>query len=238
MIPGLPIQPVPDWLDNAAPPLGNLPFDELLPNSVFYPASGVDGRPVQWLAGNFLSFVYVDFALTQEEVLDALNGNEVDFDGYHPVACRCFGPTELPLLNGIMADPAANNNWPQQILAEPFAIWAIMGRLPQFGPDHGPERFSLLHFGGDAENTFVSLYTANNTAPAVVSIIQWSDFEDPLSPLAQAVLSNPAGAPRYLFHGGGGQGGWYHEPCWPAYTEQVWLLPEDGRLRLWRRPLP
>jgi len=239
MIPGRLVQPVPDWLAEAAPPLGDLKLSELLNESVFYPASGVDGRPVQWLVGNFLSFVFVDCAVKSTTVLHGLKGKREGFRGYHPVACRRFGPKAIPLCHRTIAEPPADNNWPGQ-LRTPFAIWAIMERMPMsdLGPGHRPERFSLLHVGCDAKNSFEALYTANNIAPAVVAIIQWEEFEDPFSLLAQTVLSNPAGAPEYLLQGGGAQTEWYDRPCWPAYTELVWRLDGDEHFRLWRRPSP
>lgn len=242
MIRGLPVQPFPHWLVDAAMPLGDLKLHELLRESVFYPASGVDGRPVQWLVGNFWSFVCVDFGVTSKRILDGLKGKYEGFPGYHPIACRRFGSREIPSRDRMIANPPADSNWPRELrIRTPFAIWAIMERMPtpEFGPGHGPDRFSLLYIGSDARTSFEILYTANSIAPAVVSIIGWAEFENPLCLLAQTVLLNPAGAPQYLLHGGGGQTEWYDRPCWPSYTERLWqLLDGDEQFRLWRRPRP
>ncbi len=40
---------------------------EILEESLYYPASGFQGAPIEYLAGNFLSFVYADYG--QERII-------------------------------------------------------------------------------------------------------------------------------------------------------------------------
>lgn len=55
---------MPDWLSDLS--IGSsasneavvFPFLKILENSLYYPASGIDGRPVQYLSGFVHSFIY------------------------------------------------------------------------------------------------------------------------------------------------------------------------------------
>ena len=91
MIPDLPTQPLPDWLQNAACPLGEIPLDELLSGSVYYPAAQFDGQPVRFLAGNFHSFVYVDYGVGRNAMVEQLT----TFRGYATLAYRDVTQGEL-----------------------------------------------------------------------------------------------------------------------------------------------
>ena len=53
-----------EWLSRVDPATiqdADFPLDDILRDSLYYPASGFDGDPVRYLAGNVLSFVYVDY---------------------------------------------------------------------------------------------------------------------------------------------------------------------------------
>jgi len=134
-------------------------------------------------------------------------------------------------------DPRRSAAW----VRPPFALWAVFVRTPDFGADHGPERFSLLYIGGDGVATFQAPYHGNRAAPVAVAIIQpgtgfggnWTDFEDPDRVFARSVRENPADVPDLLLFGGFGRPDFYREPCWPDYGHQVAVL--GPALRLWCR---
>ena len=58
MIDSLPINPTPEWLQNACKENNNdyFPLQDILRNSLYYPASFFDGFPIKHLSGNFHSF--------------------------------------------------------------------------------------------------------------------------------------------------------------------------------------
>ena len=54
---------VQNWLDKVTPNTirnGRFPLVDILRDSLFYPASGFDFRPIKYLEGCVCSFVYVD----------------------------------------------------------------------------------------------------------------------------------------------------------------------------------
>lgn len=240
MIPQLPARSLPGWLGMASVPLGPLPLAGVLEDSVYYPASGTDGRPVQYLAGNFFSFIYVDYGIGRDETVEQLG----TFRGYAPLAFRDVQPNELTPRGWQSLPPRPGAGDPRRSAAwvrSPFALWAVFVRTPEFGPDHGPERFSLLYIGGDGVATFQALYPGNRATPAAVAIIQpgtgfggnWTDFRDPRQVFARSVRENVAGVPGLLLFGGLGRPDFYREPCWPEYGHQIAFL--GPTLRLWGR---
>ena len=210
MIPELPWVCPPDWLMGTSQPLGPLPLAELLADSVYYPACGFDGRPIRYLAGKYHSFIYVDYGVERAEAVDQLS----TFRGYAPAAWRDVRQEELTPQGWQPLPLQAGDGHPRQAKwweKEPFALWAILERTPEYGPEHGPERFSLLYVGGDGVATFQALYHGNRATPAAVTIIQpgkagemnWTDFKDPKQVFARSVLRKPEGASRgSLLHGG------------------------------------
>ncbi len=254
-------QPIPDWIASANEPLGPLPLFELLDKSVYYPSCGLDGQPVKFLGGYFHSFVYVDYGVRRDDLLELLGEGGRDrkqrafrdaiearqhlpFRGYRLVACRNVEKDELTphgwfphLLEPCDGNPPDRS--PSGI--PPFAVWSILERTESFDDTHGPARFSLLYVGGDGVASFNAMYLRNNVAPAVVAVIQpgtgfggnYTDFEDPNQSFARLVRENPVGPPQFLLFGGRGDGGFYAGPCWPDYVNQVCRFTD--RLRLWQR---
>ena len=240
MIPEIPQQPVPPWLANAE--IQRLPLHHLLKNSVYYPACGLDGDPIKYLGGNFHSFVYVDYGVGHDQVIEKINS----FNGYQVFDSNFFDTDDL-LYDELDLQLEYAGRFQRRRKLEtvpPFAFWSIHDRLEGFGPEHGPDRFSLLYLSGDGVRVFEALYHRYQYAPAVVAIIQpghgfgnnWTNFEDESGPLGQAVMNNPNGIPQYLLYGGWGDGKSYRSPCWSEFAEQVRIL--HGRLRLWKTALP
>ena len=105
MITDLPRQEMPDWLAAAGEPLGNLPLLSMLSGSVYYPACRFDGKPVKHLAGNYHSFVYVDYGVTENDFLKRLHRASKRANGandaitwgfwYRLLAYRDVVPSEL-----------------------------------------------------------------------------------------------------------------------------------------------
>ena len=233
---------VPVWLSKLGDPLGPIPMPDVLRHCVYYPSAGVDGYPVKYLGRYFQSFVYVDYGVGEQFVLNDLP----NFRGYDLILNRQVCQDELvprgwqpPKLRREDGDPTRNAG---RILP-PFAIWAVYDRKPEVCPEHGPQRFSLLYIGGEGAATFHALFYSHRVSPAVVALIQpgtgfggnWTDFENPNRVFARLVRENPAGMPDHLLYGGWGDGGGYISAPWPEYRTTGLIL--HGRLRLFARQL-
>ena len=202
-----------------------LPLDSILQDSLYYPASGFDGDPIRYLAGNLFSFVYVDYGQGREDL-----DNTPGFRGYRVIAEKTElvprGYTYSFTPSPTDGDPSKYRGWMQ----EPFCSWIILERRPERPARHGPDRFSLLYLCADGVAAFQALYTSNSKFPACVAIIQpgtgfggnWTDFRDPTRIFARSVLQNPAGKPRILLYGGIGPGDGYDQPCWPDYSQMIY----------------
>lgn len=227
----------PDWLSciNPQSTMGNIRLEDVLYGSLYYPASGLDGDPIAYLAGNYVSFVYVDYCVSRDALWNELNSR--GFRGYEVVAHRSV---DLEKLVPVTPDfPLPQRGSPaakyRENMERPFCEWVILQRQDGFREGHGPQRFSLLYLCAEGVAAFRALYVANGLGPAAVAIIQpgtgfglnWTDFEDQKGPFGTAVLENPGGKPDVLLFGGAlGPGGrhYYEQPCWPEYSKSLGFL--------------
>ncbi len=215
----------------------SLPLDGLLQDSLYYPASGFDGNPIRRLAGNVFSFVYVDYGMKREALMNALE--RPGFHGYELLAMRdvrqhelSSRPWQLPALLPQDGDPWSY----QDYIKEPFCIWAVFQRFRKMPDSHGPRRFSLLYLCADGVAAFQALYVAHAMKPKIVAIIQpghgfgrnWTNFTDPQQVFARTVLGNPAGRPQVLLHGGSGGRDFYRTSCWPDYPRLLRFVGKKG----------
>ena len=245
-------RPVPDWLTSCSID-DPLPTVEFLTNSVYYPACGFDGRPVQYCGGFSHSFIYVDYGVSSE-VLVAELSRYYSFGSYRLVGGRFVDKDEL--LGPESRQPEQPNEAidgnPRRYadhFVEPYAYWSVFERAPHLGEGHGPQRFSLLYIGGEGVATFQALYYSNGLAPALVAVIQpgegfgynWTSFFDERTILARSVLNNPNGLPGYLLFGGiGADLEFQQSVVWPGYSRLLkhWKAIEsrgayNGYLGLW-----
>lgn len=243
MIPGLEPRQLPEWLESLTS-LDTLPVRDVLLDSLYYPSSGRDGDPVKYLVGFVHSFIYVDYGLDHDQVWASLHEKQHRFRGYKLPDCRDVFENELTPQGWqpILPDPVLDGDpWRyQKEIKQPFAIWSVLERRPDYDERHGPKRFSFLHICADGAAAFQALYHGNRCAPEVVAIIQpghgfggnWTNFCDPKKILGRLALGNPHGNPHYLLYGGWGQN--YYESCWPEYSTLIhYWRTAGGELGLW-----
>ena len=236
---------VPAWLnaiDEASGATHPFALNRILKNSLYYPASGFDGDPVKYFAGNIHSFVYADCGRSEEELLQALANP--GFLGYEPITTRLVTAQELnwPELPGYLNETPIDGNLELFIglgwVKQPFCSWTVFQRCDDRPPSHGPARFSFLFLCADGTAAYQALYVANSVAPKAIAIIQpgWTYFSDPEHALARTVATNPAGKPELLIYGGDGSSDRYVAPCWPEYNENFCFLDTHtgGAIGVWR----
>ena len=256
----LPKMTIPQWLTDVSDStiMDPFPLEHVLKDSLYYPASGFDGTPVKYLAGNIFSFIYVDYGSDHDEFMNALGSP--GFRGYNRIATRSVTEKELTPKGWHPMPPTHSDGDPSRYhmkrsdkyqniirdyIKKPFCSWSIFQRSENFTSDHGPSRFSLLYLCADGVAAFQALYVTNSIAPKAVAVISpgtgfglnWTDFEDPYGILARSVLGNPAGPPEILLYGGTVCRGhqchqFYRTPCWPDYQENLCFI-RCGTVGVW-----
>jgi hypothetical protein len=222
------------------------PIPELLEHSLFYPASGCDGRPVHRFAGLVYSFVYVDYGITRTELLTEVA--EHGFTGYRLAGSKSLPEHELaPCAWRVEIPPrfTGDAEWFEDVrvdIGEAFAEWMVFERTPDRDSSHGPERFSLLHICADGVAAYREPYRARGIAPLMLSVIQsghgfggnYTDFADSRGLLATMVLSSEAKAvPEFLVCGGSDFDA--RRAYWPArYPHLVKRFHGEFGLGVWR----
>jgi hypothetical protein len=185
---------------------GPLPIKSLLEDSFYYPCSALDGRVVKWYSKSIQSFVYCDYAISEERFL-----NEMDtFLGYTIVAQRAVKLQEL-VPNGwypvLPRGVSASNYFKyKECWVKPFCRWVVYERDPEHGDDHGAFRFSLLFIGGEGVATYQALYWSNRLAAKAIGIIRpgdgfglnWTQFGAEGKPFHQVLMENPYGTPEII----------------------------------------
>lgn len=216
----LPRRPVPDWLttvaggrDLPAP----IPLRDVLSESCFYPASGLDSSPVVIANGFLHSFVYVDYGVQQEDYLRELR--EIGFRGYRLLLSRDVEREEVVPRNWIPRTPTQfdeANGHTRLIKAQkecrPFGHWSVWQRRDRYDDRVGPALFSVFFLGGEGVACFDGLYARNCITPTMCSIIQpghalgnnWTNFFRPDGPLWTTIKET--GQPGYLLIGTYGYG--------------------------------
>lgn len=246
-------RPVPDWLAHLQPAelqVCPFPLSDVLRHSLYYPAAGLDGRPVQFLGGFIHSFIYVDYGVEERAVDSEIQ--TPGFLGYHLVGRRALNEHDLapngwhqhvpPQYNDQVC--AFNEARYHRFVGTPYATWYIFDREHDRGEDHGPQRFSLVYLCADGIAAYQALYWQNHIAPEVLAIIQpghglggnYTDFTDPDGFLAWTVLyGNGQHVPEFLVCGKIGPLN-QTEAFWPdAYPHHVeWFQHVNGN-GIWRR---
>jgi hypothetical protein len=250
MIPELPEMVLPKWLREIVddPQRGarcELPLQELLRDSLYYPACGLDEKPIKYLAGNVFSFVYAEYCKLQQDRM-----RDRTFDGYFNIVWREFGLSEFvdPGWQPAFQVPLEKREvygWEKRT----FILWSVWKRLPDKESSHGPELFSLLYMGSEAVNTYHILYNGNNRqnttpiAPKILAIVQpgdgfgggWTPLKKPAELFHKVVSDNPGGMPQYILCDKALVGS-PEAPCWREYDERIWTSPEqaDCPVVLWK----
>lgn len=206
-------------LDNLTPEIianGPVPLDELLRDSVFYPASRTDGTPIAlcntvWRDLGVNSFVYCDFDLSEEEFVRDCR----TLHGYHVIGQRHLDRSEyVPSDWALEFAPARGDGrrggyWDsflgRQDGPEHCAHWAVFERDADISPAHGPERLSVLYVCGEGLATFQQLYCSRSIAPRMVFFIQcwgfagnWTNFSAPGAPFHRTLLKYPGSIPEWV----------------------------------------
>lgn len=240
MIPELATIPCPAWL-SAITPASALPeVPLLLRDSLYYPACGLNGTPVKYLAGNVHSFVYADYGVTEAQFLDNLNGAGPDcgFKHFRAVVQRKLSAEDIvpPGWRPPLIPQEARTGWlrEQERRCRPFGHWSVWERLPSTPEEAGPLRFSFLYLASEISAAYQGLYSHHGVAPMILAIIQpgamggeWEATASNDSFFKHAVRSNRGGMPRFLLHGGWGYADAYQTACWSEYAyPPIARLPE------------
>lgn len=203
------LRPVPTWLENLES-LDVLPIDDLLKDSIYYPASYCDRSVIEMFGGYGHSFIYVDLCMKKAFLNEQINRQ---FNGYNKLFYRevkqselCFRPYS-PILPVIEEDGDPKKcRFYTRNGEEPTAFWVVYERRDSTDVGYGPKRFSLLYIAGEGVATYQALYYSNKTKPSLIAMLtcntgaagNWTEFLKRGGFFERVVLTNPAGHPDYI----------------------------------------
>lgn len=250
MINELPKTETPEWLQklvkNPDAFKASIPLEDLLMNSLYYPACGLNGTPVKYLGGNIVSFLYADYALTLPKYKRNLFGSGED-DGFK--GFRCLVEREVQRSEIVPANwrpslqPTSEGDIRRLVEQErrcrPFGHWSIWQKDDPKAD--GAELFSFFYLGGEMNAIYQGLYCRLAIRPKILAIIQpgaiggeWEGVTSDESFFKKVVSSNSAGFPDYLLHGGYGSSGFYSQACWKEYHGERLVQLAERSAGLWK----
>lgn len=194
-----------------------IPFEDLLRDSVYYPACNLDGRPIRycntiWRKLGVNSFVYCDFDVSEDQFLKEME----HICGYKVLGHRALRQDEyipegwkLELVKDNDGEEGSHCYYWDTFLGNPgpgkFAHWVVYERVGYKGYEHGPKRFSLLYIGGEGLATFQQLYCHYRVAPKMICFIQcwgfagnWTNFTMAGAPFHLTLLKYKECSPEWL----------------------------------------
>ena len=179
---------------------------KFLENSVFYPCSGLDGTPVQFLGKQFQSFVYADHSIDRETLENKCYSSK-GFRGYKCISIdtveneSLFGPA------GPSVDDQEIEAFSESMLApkDIFIAKATFQRLPDFTEAHGPLKFTLMFCRCEAITAYVSAYNRVGIKPKCVCYICpgigfGGNYHKFPRKFGHALKMNPKGLPKYILY--------------------------------------
>jgi hypothetical protein len=228
----------PLWLTSVRNGAEDFRLADILKDSLYYPACGLNGTPVKFLSGNIYSFVYADYAMTLDAYLENLNGSSdgCGFKGYKSIFQREIMIEEI-VPRGWAPKIVPPSNWKlnfAQAASRPFGHWSVWVADAADQMVGGAKIFSFLYFGGEMSAIYQGLYCRLGIRPKALAIIQpgtmggeWENIQSDEAFFRKVVKSNSAGMPEYLLYGGFGDGSHYNKPCWSDYGgEKLVQIPE------------
>lgn len=171
---------LPTWLETW-PEQDNPRFDRedfLGCRTVYYPGSGYDGEPVRICnnASAAHAFIYVDSQVSPAEMRRHVHGmGDHSFSGYEIQHEEKL--TQRTLIDFRWSPPADRWRLTDDAVVAftqvPSGYFWVLGRRPDQGESHGPERFAMLFICADGHAMYEGIYCQDNNTPApFLAVIQ------------------------------------------------------------------
>lgn len=211
---------------------------DILQDSVYYPASGIDATPFEVFGNKYNSYINVDYSQSYEDVRKSM---EFDFEpvGYKLIGIKDISKEELTP-NGVtystinfneheinrLKEHKHINDLFYNVTSSGYAIWAVYELADDFTDETKAKRFSLLHICGEGWSTFKVLFLKNKINPRGIAIIRpgegygdnWTLFTNSkfrfYQSLKENIHLNEAEMPRYILTTAGSNDGFF----WSEYA--------------------
>jgi hypothetical protein len=217
---------------------GEIPLADLLQNSFFYPASGMDGQVVKFFSKETNSFVFCDYGVKEVNFLENMNN-------FHAYSLIGFQKIELEdLFQTTTFEKIRISEKMPGFSGEKYAYWCVYERNAEKTNEFGAERFSLLFISYDGVNSFYHLYSKRNINPLFLGIIQpgtgfggnWTDFRNFDRELGRLIQENRKIMPTNIVYGGFNSN--YTNFNWPNFkminTIHPYYENKTGEVTIWK----
>lgn len=173
-------------------------IEDVLKDSLYYPASGLSGTMVELFVDKVASFIHVDYLVKKDELHDDLLARP--FKGFKMIHSESVDPNLLVPNSWNFGPDSPKLKWPVRI--DPYCEWMVFENSDLL-------RFSLLHICAEGVSAYEDLYNRLGYVPYAVACqrsdgfsMNWTFFLNPdqngKMPLYEMVKQNWLGLPKYL----------------------------------------
>lgn len=215
-------------------------IDSFLQECVFYPCSGLHGRPVKLLSKRFPRFFYADYSVDREQFNNTIR--KEGFKGYQLTTVvevtpeSVFGmPWKTLEKEHRSTISLVHFEW-----SSPFVVLCHFERTVDFDDSHGPLAFEFMFARCEAIAAFKSAFSRRNIAPKCLVHIRsgigfGGNFSDYPNELARALSANNGGLPPFMLYdamGSNPEGGDYLDLVENYERIERWGYHDGGHLTL------
>lgn len=222
---------IPEWLKG-----NNFKFNinSVLKDSLYYPCSGLHGKPVRDFIGNTYSFIYVDNGVP----IDCFSKSLIKgFKGYKLIYRDSVDLDNLFLKRSIKLKGFNHSKIRLRTHSSiiPYCEWAIFESETEKDENENPKRFSLTFICADGIDTYQLLYLNYNIAPRIISIIQpGAPFQ--MDEFEEIVFSNKKFLPKYFVLGGYNVSNFEYMSPWEDFKKFVKkIVNKSENYSVWER---
>jgi hypothetical protein len=183
-------------------------IEGFLRESVYYPCCGYDGTPVRFLGKRFQRYLYVDYSIDPTGLQERLQAQ--GFKGYAIADAADIDINDLTGRSWASLAREFQKYVPEHFSKmkrtdQPCALHVQFSRMPDYGPNHGPDTFEVMFVRSEGVTTYRTVFLRRGIAPkCLVHIRPGTAFGGNYSgypcELERAVRENSAGLPDFILY--------------------------------------
>ena len=175
-------------------------FENFLAECAYYPCSGTHGAPIKFLLQEGVRyFLLTDYHVTLEQY------ERDEFRGYRRQRQRIYPPHRFFGVHWKNFKEKSIERLSRVGLhySDPFVVWSVYQRLPNFSDNHGPENFEIIFAQCEAIETYTSIFSARAIVPKYFlhicpGLAFGGNFNEYIPELKGALIDNDGGLPEFM----------------------------------------
>lgn len=183
-------------------------IEGFLRESVYYPCCEFDGTPVRFLRNRYQRYLYVDYFIDRVMLEGRLQTQ--GFKGYKIAEVADIDIGDLTGHSWTSLDRECRKYIPEHFFKlnvdnQPYAVNLRFSRMPDYGPNHGPNSFEVMFVRSEGVTTYRTVFLSRGITPKCLVHIRpgtafGRNYSEYPCELDRAVRQNAAGLPDEILY--------------------------------------